>query len=273
MGCADATDGWTAIIPVKPLSLAKSRLRVPGVDVADLALAFLNDVLTATTGTARIAETLVVSADPSVAQAASARGATPVDDTGHDGINAAARWAASRRTGSGGLLVVVADLACLTATSLGRVLAAAEEHRASFVADAEGTGTSMWLARDPTAQGPHFGPDSRAEHRASGAFDLVAAAAGGVGPWLPARLDVDTPADLDRARILGLGAAAALLLGTQSPPVPVTVLRVDGAAVVLVGEDGKVSREPLESFRAAGWRRVTPGQRVLVVDGRVWPGT
>ncbi len=271
MATAGGTSSWTAIVPVKPLSGAKSRLTEPGVPVADLALAFLDDVLVAVTAAEHVGEAIVVSADPTVRDAAQGRGARAVDDTGHSGINAAARWAMTTTSGAGGVLVVVADLACLTADSLENVLAAAAPHPAAFVADVEGTGTTMWLATDVAADGPHFGPGSRAAHRDHGAFDLAAAVAGASGPWLRARLDVDTPADLDRARALGLGPAATRLLVDLPEPQPATILRIEGDVVVLVDEGGRTFRRPRVAFTEAGWLRTPLGQRVLVVDDRIWP--
>lgn len=262
---------WTVVVPVKSLSTAKSRLTVPGALVADLALAFLADVVAAAQGATRVGETIVTSADPTVRDVAARAGADVVDDTGHDGINVAARFASAGRRGQGGVAVVVADLACLTSAALDRVLAAAAAWPVSFVADADGVGTAMWLSRDGDADGPDFGPSSRAAHRAHGAHDLVADEPGASGPWLAARLDVDTPADLDRARVLGLGPAAARLLADLPAPVPATVLRTEGDAVVLVGEDGRAFRRPRRAFDDAGWRTVPTGQRVMVVDDRIGP--
>jgi 2-phospho-L-lactate guanylyltransferase len=272
---ASESTRWTAVVPVKPLSSAKSRLSAAGGEnlvVADLALAFLQDVLAALSRTASVAETIVASADPAVREVATSSGASALDDTGHDGINAAARWAAESRTTPGSILVLVADLPCLTSTCLERVLRSAAQHPLSFVTDLEGVGTTMWLARDAGSDGPHFGPRSRAAHRSHGAVDLVAAAAGAAGPWLPARLDVDTPADLDRAREQRLGPATAALLAGAPQAVPLTVIRTEIDAVIAADEDGRVHRLPLSAAHDAGWRHLEQGQRVLVAADRIRPG-
>ena len=62
---------WTAVIPVKRLSAAKSRLRgaVPAARHADLALAMVRDTVTSVLAGAAVAELLVVTDDPEAAVA------------------------------------------------------------------------------------------------------------------------------------------------------------------------------------------------------------
>lgn len=273
---SDVRGPWSAVVPVKSLASAKSRLLVPDVTVAELALAFLRDVLDTLAQTPQIAEVIVATGDEQVGAVARAAAARVVDDTGHAGINAAVRWAADQRETDGGLLVLVSDLPCLTPAAVGLVLDRASSSAVSFVADADGTGTTMWLRRDEAADGPHFGPGSRAAHIAHGAVDLVANQLGATGPWLPARLDVDTPADLDRARRLGLGPASARVLEASTPEAtsatPLTVLRVEPQSVVVTDEAGRVTRLSPQAVQDAGWRQLQAGQRILVSDGRIEPG-
>jgi 2-phospho-L-lactate guanylyltransferase len=66
-----------------------------------------------------------------------------------------------------------------------------------FVADLAGTGTTLLAAGPGVALGAAFGPASRDRHLGSGAVELVAAES--------VRHDVDTPADLEHAKALGLG--------------------------------------------------------------------
>ena len=130
----------------------------------------------------------MATSDERVRATAEAAGALVVDDHGHPGINAAARWGA-RHCGAGrGIAVIVSDLPCLTPGSLETALAAAEPHATSFLADLDGTGTTMWCATASHAVDPHFGVDSRAAHLAAGDVDLVA-----VNPR-PARPDCSRPA-------------------------------------------------------------------------------
>ncbi len=62
-----------------------------------------------------------------------------------------------------------------------------------------GTGTTLLTARDLSRFAPAFGPDSAARHAAAGSAPLPTAGLDSV------RLDVDTAADLEAARRLGLG--------------------------------------------------------------------
>ena len=63
---------WTAVIPVKPLDGAKSRLRgaVPDGQHAELALALVRDTVAAVLACPAVGDVLVVTDDPDAAQAA-----------------------------------------------------------------------------------------------------------------------------------------------------------------------------------------------------------
>jgi 2-phospho-L-lactate guanylyltransferase len=212
-GAVSATSGWTVVLPVKSLAAAKSRMSEGHPTPAELALAFLRDTLSAVMATPAVAEVLVATRDPQVRALGDAAGATTIDDTGHDGINAAARWAAGHRTGSGGVGVVVSDLPCLTPASLAAVLDLAARQPTSFLGDLDGTGTTMWFTTKASTMRPAFGMQSRAAHLAAGDADLAALHPTSAALLRPARCDVDTAAALDRARTLGLGPASRLLLG------------------------------------------------------------
>ena len=75
-----------------------------------------------------------------------------------------------------------------------------------FVADTEGTGTTLLTAADGSRLDPRFGHRSRARHAASGAVELV------TGPLASLRRDVDTEVDLHDARRLGLGPRTLAVL-------------------------------------------------------------
>lgn len=205
-----AAPGWTAILPVKPLPSAKSRLghARPG----DLALAFLLDVVAALQSTPSVADIIVVTSDGDVAAAAAAVDARVVDDSEHPGINAAAAWAAGQRRHPGGAVVLVSDLPCLTAESCALALALAREHRTSFLPDAEGTGTTMWCATEGREVRTSFGVGSRRAHASAGAVDLVEHHPQAAAGLVPARRDVDTPDDLAAAIALGVGANSLRLV-------------------------------------------------------------
>ena len=210
-GPVTSAEEWTVVVPVKSLATAKSRLAHahPG----SLSLAFLQDALEAVRATPAVAEVIVVTGDPDVAAAAAACGARAVDDADHPGINPAAAWGAANRVGTGGVAVMVSDLPCLTPAACATALRLAGPHPRSFLADADGLGTTMWFATAGSDVRTCFGPDSRAAHAAAGAVDLVAAHPEAVPLLLPARRDVDTQADLTDARAVGVGAHCRALLG------------------------------------------------------------
>ena len=73
------------------------------------------------------------------------------------------------------------------------------------MADAAGDGTTLYTAAPGVAFRPAFGLASRARHAAGGAAELDLTQVPGL------RRDVDTPADLRGAAVLGLGPHTAPL--------------------------------------------------------------
>jgi 2-phospho-L-lactate guanylyltransferase len=209
---------WTIIIPVKELSAAKSRLSeglAPEPAAGELAFGFFVDTLAAAQRARSAGEIVVVTRDPRVREHASARGAAVVDDTGIEGINAAAAHGAAHGWVSGGLAVVVSDLPCLTPAALDTALVLAAEHDTSFLPDLRGDGTTMWFARQGPPVRSRFGIGSAVAHLASGAADLVACHPQS-GPALEtARRDVDTRDALADARHAGPGSATSELLSAR----------------------------------------------------------
>lgn len=205
-----AAETWTVIVPVKPLGEAKSRLRAeqPGADA--WARAFLSDVLAAVSAVERISTTIVATSDAEVSSIAQGWGALVIDDSDAPGINGAVSHAAQYAPADSGIAVVVSDLPLLTPQALARVLAYADQHRTSFLADLEGTGTTMWMTHDRGDLPPHFGSGSRAAHTAAGAHDIVLEHDDPA--LLPARSDIDTLTDLQRAGDNLLGPATRQLV-------------------------------------------------------------
>jgi 2-phospho-L-lactate guanylyltransferase len=197
---------WTAVIPVKRLGAAKTRLRgaVPDARHAALALAMVQDTVAAALGCAEVGDLLVVTDDDEVARAVSALGARPVPDRPRAGLNAAMRYGADVVAGLGGPRAVLAgDLPALRPEQLGSALAGAT--RRSFVPDADGSGTVLLAAPAGVPLDPHFGVGSAAAHAASGALPLA-------GAWPGLRQDVDTAADLATVLALGPGGHTCALL-------------------------------------------------------------
>lgn len=193
---------WGVVVPVKRLSLAKSRLAGYGQrSRQDLALAFACDVVAAALDCPLVVQVLVVTDDDVAAAALAALGAQIAPDDPDDGLNPALAHGADllRATRPGlGVVTVSSDLPALRPEDLGTVLGAVGAGRRAFVADSAGTGTTLLAASAPALLAPSYGPGSRDRHAASGAQQL---------PGTPAlRRDVDTPEDLREALGLGVGA-------------------------------------------------------------------
>ncbi len=194
---------WTAIVPIRSLNAGKSRLTSRD-DAPTLTGAFAQDVLAACSQCPDIGEVIVVTSDPEVVTLAEGFQARGVIQVGAQGINAAIAQCRALVDANAPVVAILGDTPCLTAETLSTVLAAANDHDVSFVADTTGTGSTMWCAKDPNATS-YFGEHSRAHHRAAGAVEL-----GGnqrSEQWLRARRDVDTEIDLWDAQRIGVGPA------------------------------------------------------------------
>jgi 2-phospho-L-lactate guanylyltransferase len=222
---------WTVVIPVKVLARAKSRLGVlAGPRRPELALAMAADTVCAVLGCPEVAQVLVVSSDSAVGGSLAALGVTVVDEPSQAvantaaasldppelGLNAALSHGAAiaaRLWPGTGIAALSADLPALRPAELGRALRAAGAlpGRASFVADAQDVGTTLYAAAPGAGFRPMFGGASRRRHAAGGVCELLLDGIPGL------RRDVDTPDDLRAAVALGAGtrtmAVAGELLG------------------------------------------------------------
>jgi 2-phospho-L-lactate/phosphoenolpyruvate guanylyltransferase len=188
---------WSVVVPAKALRLAKTRLGPTGTRAAheELVLAMLGDVLDAVLGCPVVGSAWVVTDDPRAAAVAASSGARPVPGA-PAGLDAALRHGAA--VAANPLVATLhSDLPALRPAELAAALDAAAAHRRSFVADADGTGTTLLAVTDGVLE-PAFGPGSAAAHAASGAVPLE-------GAWPGLRRDVDTPAHLAEAALLGTG--------------------------------------------------------------------
>jgi 2-phospho-L-lactate/phosphoenolpyruvate guanylyltransferase len=171
---------WSLVIPVKVLALAKSRLTgLPGARRAELALAMAADAVSAASACPAVDTVIVVTDDGAVAAELSGLGA-----------------------------LVLPDEPALGAAELGRALAEAARAKEAFVADAAGTGTTLYTAAPGVAFSPRFGPGSREAHRSAGAVELLLPGLDGL------RRDVDTIDDLHDAARIGLGPHTSAAAGT-----------------------------------------------------------
>ncbi|MEW2428315.1 2-phospho-L-lactate guanylyltransferase [Micromonospora sp. NPDC047644] len=205
---------WAVVVPVKRLTVAKSRLRgaLPGVPHEELALALAADTLRAVLACPAVAEVLVVTDDARVAGAARAAGAGVLPDEPDAGLNAAFRHGAARAA-AGWVAGITADVPALRPAELAGALLAAQNGRAGvrrFLPDAPGGGTVLLTAGPGVPLDPRFGVGSAVAHAASGALPLG-------GDWPSLRRDVDTAADLAAAARLGLGPRTAALVAAGRP--------------------------------------------------------
>ena len=204
----DDVTAWGVVVPVKRLAVAKTRLASYGDALRqELALAFAADVVVAALGSAGVVRVLVVTDDPLAALALSGLGASVVDDRPDAGLNPALTHGAARlrsELGRCGVATVSSDLPSLRPEDLAAVLASVPAGGRAFVADADRRGTTLLAAGPGAPLAPAYGGASRARHLASGAVELAGTDA--------LRRDVDTPADLDRARQLGVGPHTTAVL-------------------------------------------------------------
>jgi 2-phospho-L-lactate/phosphoenolpyruvate guanylyltransferase len=195
---------YVVVLPVKPPARGKSRLRgLPDGGRHDLAVAFALDTATACLAALLVEAVLVVTDDAALAGRLDALGCATVPDAG-DGLNGALLQAAAevrRRWPGAQPVALLADLPALHPGDLDEALAAvgALEPAAAYVADAEGTGTTMYTAPADRFD-PAFGVGSAAAHRDGGARPVT-----GELPTL--RRDVDDVDDLRAAVDLGVGPA------------------------------------------------------------------
>lgn len=212
------TPEWIAIIPVKSVARAKTRLldAIPGVPHEQIVLAIAVDTVAAAKSCGSISEVLVVTDDPVVAEQMRAVGARivqevstlPIQSPGFRRLNEAfeqGERAARHTSATCAIIALTGDLPALRPAELMLVLAEAQLHPRAFLADAGGVGTAVLTAGPGQPLDPHFGVDSALTHASSGATALVVAAPS-------VRRDVDTVADLEVAIGLGLGARTRLLL-------------------------------------------------------------
>ena len=201
---------YVVVVPVKPPTIGKSRLLGPtDGQRRQLAEAFALDTVAACLGSSRVAEVLVATDDAAFSTRFAALGCATIPDGDTTDLNSALRQAvaeARRRWPSLLPVALCADLPALDSADLDAALAAAPGPRPSFVADAAGTGTTLYLAAYDDFE-PHFGIDSRSEHLFAGAVEIP-------GDLVTLRHDVDDLDDLRAALALGVGPETGRLAST-----------------------------------------------------------
>lgn len=218
---ADPAGGWTVLLPLKQLFVAKSRLAdLPPELRASLALAMAVDTAEAALRCPLVTAVRVTCNDELAAAALAEVGCVVVADHHEGELNTGLAVLASQvRAVEPGAAVaaLTADLPALRPADLTQVLRAAGRHPRAYVSDAGGSGTTLLTARSGEPLRPAYGLGSSQRHRLSGAAPLRDIS-------VRARRDVDTLDDLRIVAGLGVGrrtmawlSSASLLLGTARP--------------------------------------------------------
>jgi 2-phospho-L-lactate/phosphoenolpyruvate guanylyltransferase len=187
-----------ALLPTKPLALAKSRLSSHLTDAERSALSFamFHDVLECLCRAHHVDAVAVVTADRRLLDLAMRMRALAIDEGSPRGLNAAAALGTSKcvEHGATSVLVVLSDLPRVTAEEIDALYVdlPAPPH-VRLVRSHEGLGTNALLRTPPTAISTRFGGRSFQDH--------VAAAADADVRWSELELpglsfDVDTIDDL-----------------------------------------------------------------------------
>jgi 2-phospho-L-lactate guanylyltransferase len=195
--------GLWAIIPVKPLRRAKSRLaRALQADQrAALARAMFARTLDVLAPVKRVSGIVVVSSDLTVQDIARAKNAIPLAET-ESGLNAAVSQACAwlEARGASAALIVPTDLPLLAAADVEAMLDLAVEPACIVIApDRREHGTNALLLRPPQVIRPAFGASSFEAHQAQALARRLPAH---VYRSATIALDLDRPGDLDRYREL-----------------------------------------------------------------------
>lgn len=188
---------FAVLVPLKRPDRAKTRLAQSGVtDHQRLAVAFAWDTIAAAAASPLVHSVWVVTDAADLVPP----GARHLADEGDGDLNRALARAAdaiNHTHPSLGVVALCADLPALATRDLTEALSGLENR--CFVADSEGTGTTLLAVPPGVSLAPAFGGGSARRHELSGALPLT--------PALPTlRLDVDTADDLERAIAVGVGA-------------------------------------------------------------------
>ena len=210
---------WTLVVPVKDARLGKTRLaeHLDGPDRVALVRAMAADTLAAAGASAQVDRIVVVTGDPEVTRLAPGTIGADIDvvaEVHPRGLDAAVRAGLARASvldPGNGVGVLLGDLPALRPDDLAAALDAAAAHARSFVPDAEGTGTTLLLARPGATVDPCFGPGSAQAHVDRGHARLDVPSGSTV------RRDVDVREDLRAVRLLGPGPRTRAVLDGLEP--------------------------------------------------------
>ena len=192
-----------AIIPVKPLNRAKSRLAraLKAPTRAALVRSIFSRTLDVIAQVERIDGVIVVSRDLTILELARQRNAITLmeSDSGlNPAITQAAHWAVQHYARS--VIVIPVDLPLITADDLDAMIDRAQEDRCLVIApDRLEDGTNVLLVRPPNALRFSYGPASFAAHRVQASKHQLI-----VHEYRSptTAFDIDVPDDLETYRLL-----------------------------------------------------------------------
>ncbi len=190
-----------AIIPVKPLKNAKSRLApvLSPEQRFELAQAMLRHVLSVTTTIQQVTGALVISRDSKALAIARELGAKTLQESATSNLNPALMRATMvvKSWRADGVLVLPADLPFISAEDLRGMIQLASEQSIVIATDNARDGTNALLVRPAGAIDFEYGAGSFARHlRHAEAAKLQAF----IYESDRLALDIDVPADLERYR-------------------------------------------------------------------------
>ena len=201
-----------AIIPVKPLKQAKSRLAHTLLPEQrfELARAMFRHVLAVTTAVEQVSGVLVISRDTKALAIAREFGAKTLQEGALSNLNPALMRATVvvQSWRADAVLILPADLPFVSADDIRGMIALAHERSLVIATDRQSDGTNALLVRPPGAIDYDYGGGSYARHVA-----LARAANLEVSVYRSERLslDIDVPADLrDYQEILARGQSQHL---------------------------------------------------------------
>ena len=220
IGAVSDENRWVIVVPVKVASAGKTRLAGAFDSRARTALvrAMALDTVDAAAAAARVARVLVVTADPVIVEAAGPAFGVVAEPTPNEPTPDAAQPAPLNRAIEAGIAgarrlvprasvaVLLGDVPALRPADLDVALGLADDVPRGFVADADGSGTTLLTGSRGADLSPRFGVGSAAAHAACGHAPLDVSSSSTL------RRDVDVPADLEAVAALGLGGRTVSLL-------------------------------------------------------------
>jgi len=191
-----------ALLPSKPLAVAKSRLacHLSDTDRRALCYAMFYDVLECLSRAHHVDAVAVVTADPRLLELATRMRALAVDERSPRGLNAASALGTTRclEHGATSVLIVLSDLPLVTVEEIDSLLAEVPTGpHVRLARSHEGLGTNALLRTPPTVISTRFGGRSFQDHVAAAADAGVSYSEVDV-PGLS--FDIDTIEDLRELR-------------------------------------------------------------------------